>query len=151
MRYHSTVMTIAGHEMRNAWRDGRLRAAAFIVLLLLLAAMLSGWSSQQRLAQEHDLARRTEQARWLGQGEKNPHSAAHYGVYAFKPVSALAAIDQGLQPFLGVGVWLEAVDDVVPGADAQDEPALAGGATDGRRKSDHAANADAPLGERSCR
>jgi ABC-2 type transport system permease protein len=102
------LTVIARHELRAGWRDGRLRCAAAIVLVLLMAAVVSGWSYQQRLEQERETASTAEQARWLGQGDKNPHSAAHYGTYAFKPVSPLSAIDQGIQPFIGVGVWLEA-------------------------------------------
>jgi ABC-2 type transport system permease protein len=40
--------------------------------------------------------------------EKNPHSAAHYGVYAFKPKSQLAIVDTGIDPYVGVATWLEA-------------------------------------------
>ena len=38
----------------------------------------------------------------------NPHAAAHYGAFVFKPVQPLSAIDPGLDPFLGVFVFLEA-------------------------------------------
>jgi ABC-2 type transport system permease protein len=104
----SLLLTIARHEMLSAWRDGRLRGAVLITFILLIAAVLSGWSYQQRLARERQAAHAAEQARWLGQGAKNPHSAAHYGSYAFKPASALTAMEQGIEPFVGVGVWLEA-------------------------------------------
>ena len=49
-----------------------------------------------------------ERERWLGQGEKDPHSAAHYSIFAFKPSPALSALDPGGNPFLGQTVWLEA-------------------------------------------
>lgn len=104
----SLIRTIAQHELRNCWRHGQVRWSLLITFALLLAAILSGWSYQQRLAQERADAQAVEQTRWLGQGAKNPHSAAHYGVYAFKQPSALTAIDQGIDPFIGVGVWLEA-------------------------------------------
>ena len=45
---------------------------------------------------------------WETQGEKNPHSAAHYGVYAFKPRLALSFVDEGVDSFTGTSVWLEA-------------------------------------------
>jgi len=44
----------------------------------------------------------------VNQPKKNPHSAAHYGVYAFKPKSQLAMVDSGIDPYMGVAVWLEA-------------------------------------------
>src|SRR5690606_31590324 len=49
-----------------------------------------------------------ERERWLGQGEKDPHTAAHYSVYAFKPAPALAALEQGVEPCVGQAIWLEA-------------------------------------------
>ena len=36
----------------------------------------------------------------------NPHAAAHYGAFVFKPVQPLSAIDPGLDPFVGVFVFL---------------------------------------------
>ena len=42
------------------------------------------------------------------QGVKDPHSAAHYSIYAFNPVVPLSALDPGIDPFVGETVWLEA-------------------------------------------
>jgi len=78
------------------------------VFALLIAAVGSGVRYQRALAAERASAQAAENARWLGQGQKNPHSAAHYGLYAFKPASPLTAIDQGIEPFVGVSVRLEA-------------------------------------------
>lgn len=102
------ISTIARHELRGYWRDGSMRWAVLIAFVLLLAAVASGWSYQQRLARERAAAQAAEQERWLQQGPKNPHSAAHYGIYAFKQPTALTAIDQGIEPYVGVSVWLEA-------------------------------------------
>jgi ABC-2 type transport system permease protein len=101
-------MSIARHELRGYWRDGRMRWAVLITFVLLLAAVASGWSYQQRLARERADAQLAEQDRWLQQGAKNPHSAAHYGIYAFKQPTALTAVDQGIEPYVGVSIWLEA-------------------------------------------
>ncbi len=89
-------------------RDGRLRWAGVIVFTLLVASLLTGWKHYTETARQRALASHDERERWLTQGEKNPHSAAHYGVYAFKPEQPLSALDQGLNPYLGVAVWLEA-------------------------------------------
>jgi ABC-2 type transport system permease protein len=102
------IRRVFAHEMRCASRDGRTRWAAGLTLLLLLAALASGWSYRRTLAAERALAAAEERSRWLGQGRKNAHSAAHYGTYVFRPASALSAIDRGIEPFVGVGTWLEA-------------------------------------------
>ncbi|BAI96744.1 hypothetical protein Sj15T_12000 [Sphingobium sp. TA15] len=102
------IRVIALHELSALWRDGRLRIAAGVALLLLLVALVSGAQYQRALSAERTQADQVERERWLNQGPKNPHSAAHYGVYAFKPASPLVLFDRGVEPFVGVGVWLEA-------------------------------------------
>lgn len=51
---------------------------------------------------------RPSSARWLDQGEKHPHSAAHYGVFAFKTPRPLSIVDSGVEPYVGSTLWLEA-------------------------------------------
>jgi ABC-2 type transport system permease protein len=95
-------------ELLEASRDGRLRIMALLTLLLVTASGLSGYQQARAHAQAQASAQQHEQQRWLDQGEKHPHSAAHYGVYAFRPPGALAYFDPGLDPYLGVTVWMEA-------------------------------------------
>ena len=102
------VRIIARKEMLEMSRDGRFQAAATTVFLLLVGALLLGWHHQAQVATQHESARQATRKQWLQQGEKNPHSAAHYGVYAFKPKSPLALVDRGVDPYVGVAAWLEA-------------------------------------------
>ena len=54
-------------------------------------------------------AAQAEDARvWVSQGALNPHSAAHFGRYLFKPVGPLAFVDEGINPYAGSSVYLEA-------------------------------------------
>jgi hypothetical protein len=102
------VWTIARKELTEMFRDGRFVAAAAIVLVLLLAAVGAGWKHYSDVHAQHSRAQQETREQWLDQGEKNPHSAAHYGVYAFKPKTHLSMIDTGVDPYTGVAVWLEA-------------------------------------------
>jgi ABC-2 type transport system permease protein len=102
------VTSLVRLEILKLVRDFRLVAvmAAFGGVLLL-----SGTVSL--LDVHEDAATKTraaadERQRWLGQGEKDPHSAAHYSIYAFRPARALQAVDPGIVPFVGETVWLEA-------------------------------------------
>ncbi len=104
----SMADTVFRHELRLYSRDGRVKFAVGLTLLLALAAITSGSHYAWSLERERRVANGAEHARWQNQGPKNAHSAAHYGIYAFKPASPLAAIDQGVEPFLGSSVWLEA-------------------------------------------
>jgi ABC-2 type transport system permease protein len=100
--------TVARHEYRSYLRDGRFRWVAGLTLALLLFAALTGWSHRAQLVRERSVATESEQHRWIHQGEKWAHSAAHYGYYVFKPLNALASLDHGIEPYVGVGLWLEA-------------------------------------------
>lgn len=102
------IAAIARKEFLDAWRDGRFRIAAAVVLVLLGVALLLAWQQVQRTRAEHNAAAALERENWLNQGEKNSHSAGHYGVYVFKPLAPLAVFDRGLEPFVGTTVFLEA-------------------------------------------
>ncbi len=102
------ITIIARKEMKDMLRDGRFRWAAGIVLALLTGAVALGWQHYRDVNAQHEMARRATREQWLGQGVKNPHSAAHYGVYAFKPKMPLSLVDRGIDPYVGEAVWLEA-------------------------------------------
>lgn len=102
------ILTIARKEWLELSRSSRFRAAAALTLLLAVAGLAAGGLYVRSVQAEREQAARLTRTQWLEQGEKNPHSAAHYGVWAFKPASPLAAFDRGVEPYLGVAVYLEA-------------------------------------------
>lgn len=102
------LATIIRKEFVECWRDGRVRLAAVALLALLGGALLHGRAQTRALAAERAAAAAATRADWLAQPAKNPHSAAHYGVYAFKPRATLATLDDGVDPYAGVLAWLEA-------------------------------------------
>lgn len=89
-------------------RDGRLRTVLALWLILVIGVSISGYQQFRVHAQAQTSAQTHEHERWLGQGEKNPHSAAHYGVYAFRPLASLAYFEPGLTPYQGVTLRMEA-------------------------------------------
>jgi len=102
------ITRIARKELIEMMRDGRFRWMAGIVATLLLIALVTGWKHYSAFEREKAEVAKAERNRWLKQERKGPHSAAHYGVYAFKPQTPLASMDNGIEPFVGVSVWLEA-------------------------------------------
>lgn len=102
------ILRIARREILDMIRDGRFRAAVAVIGVLVVSALAAGWLHTRMVRAEHAAASAVQRDLWLGKGEMNPHSAAHYGAFAFKPVSEVAAIDPGLEPFVGVSVFLEA-------------------------------------------
>lgn len=95
-------------ELKELLRDGRVRISLFIVLLLLGVAVWISSRQYQHNNRDYAAAKLSERAVWEGQGEKNPHSAAHYGTYAFKPKYPLSLIDQGVDKYVGTSIFLEA-------------------------------------------
>lgn len=98
---------IAKKEMKEI---GRSRSFLWMVFIVVAMGSTSFFVSHNHFSakeDQHELAQAGERERWLGQGSKNPHSAAHYGTYAFKPNFALSLIDPGVEKFTGVSVFLE--------------------------------------------
>ncbi len=102
------IFQIASKELVDVWRDGRFRLAAVLVLVLIGVSGLLAKAQTERARSERAAATKLERTNWLEQGEKNSHSAGHYGVNVFKPTAPLSAFDRGIEPFVGTAVFLEA-------------------------------------------
>ena len=95
-------------ETKELLREGRVRISIVIVLLLLGVAVWISSKQYQNVNEQYGDAKTAERAVWDNQGEKNPHSAAHYGTYAFKPKYPLSLVDQGVDKYAGTSIFLEA-------------------------------------------
>ncbi len=101
------IFHIAKKEMKQI---GRSSSFIWILAITVLIGFTSIYISSNQFnekQEKRELASDGERERWLGQGDKNPHSSAHYGTYAFKPAYALSLIDPGVEKFTGVSVFLE--------------------------------------------
>lgn len=95
-------------ETKELFRDGRVRLAFIIVVLLLGVAVWISARQYKNVNEQYETAKTAERNLWDNQGEKNPHSAAHYGTYAFKPKYPLSLVDQGVDKYAGTSIFLEA-------------------------------------------
>jgi len=97
--------------VRQQWlillRERRLRILGALVLAITAIALVTAAIDARRAqdARAHDA--RVEAEVWEAQGAANPHGAAHFGRYVYKPVQALSVLDPGLQAHLGGTVKLE--------------------------------------------
>ncbi|MEP2278379.1 DUF3526 domain-containing protein [Maribacter sp.] len=113
-------------ETKELLREGRVRISIVIVLLLLGIAVFISSRQYNNVNEQYAAAKTTERAVWDGQGDKNPHSAAHYGTYAFKPKYPLSLIDQGVDKYAGTSIFLEAHNrNDAQFSDAADQTGLA--------------------------
>ena len=102
------IAAVARKELLEIVRDGRLRWLAAGCLLLVLVSAASGLQVTMTQIRDHNLAAAIDRENFLEQGMKNPHAAAHFGQYAFRPVLLPAAIDPGVNAYMGSMIWLEA-------------------------------------------
>ncbi|MBC8088449.1 MAG: DUF3526 domain-containing protein [Phycisphaerae bacterium] len=99
---------IARKECLEMFRDGRFRWAGALIGGLLVVSLASGYTARSAANAERSSAQAEMQSRWYKQPARNPHSAAHYGLWAFKPMPAFALADRGIDPYVGTASWLEA-------------------------------------------
>ncbi len=89
-------------------RESLMKALAGVSALLLVASLFAGLQRERVFDKEKTAAESTDKVVWMEQGDRNPHSAAHFSRYAFRPASPLGLIDPGTSDFAGLAVWMEA-------------------------------------------
>ncbi len=89
-------------------REALLSVLLAVTVVLVLISLLAGLQRERVFAKEKAAAEQTDRAVWMNQGDRNPHSAAHFSRYAFRPASPLALLDPGTSDFAGLAVWMEA-------------------------------------------
>ena len=80
------------------------------ILLAMLLALSFATALHETLATGTEQQRIAEEERdcWLAQPDKNPHTAAHCGIWAIKAAPPLRLLDPGVEPFVGAALELEA-------------------------------------------
>src|SRR3546814_4601390 len=71
------------------------------MLLLLMTSFLTGYQRYQSLHSIQEASQARDNELWLSQDKKNPHTAAHFGNYAYKPQGTLAFFDNGIGNYAG--------------------------------------------------
>jgi ABC-2 type transport system permease protein len=103
-----SLFPIAQQEYIQAVRDKRIRFFAFFLFILLSSALSFSYFYYQQENRDYQQAAKSVRLHWENQALKNPHSAAHFGTYVFKPFSSLSLFDSGLEKYLGRSIFLEA-------------------------------------------
>ena len=102
------IAAIVRKEVSTYLRSGVFISLAVAMIALLVAAAAL---SAQRIAafeRERIAAEAVDNEVWNSQGERNPHAAAHFARYAFKPIPRLVAFDPGVTDHAGIALWMEA-------------------------------------------
>jgi ABC-2 type transport system permease protein len=107
MNSFQLIWTIAKKEFRSALRQRVIILLGAIVWILLTFATITGLQKFRDAAGQKTRAASLFRHEWEEQ-EANPHSAAHFGTYLFKPNSFLSVYDNGLNNYLGISYRVEA-------------------------------------------
>ena len=102
------VGLIAKNEFCLLVKGMRFRVFCVLALILILLSAIGGHTSYQSIKRERQLAQQEVRSSWLNQEEKNPHAAAHYGTFVYRPKSILSFFDYGVDTYVGNSIFLEA-------------------------------------------
>lgn len=102
------IASLFRREIGAYARNARFRWLLLILVILCGFASIDGWHRSEQSRQIRELAEKQDRENWVNQGKNNPHGAAHFSRYAFRPTPALAALDPGIWDFAGAAVWMEA-------------------------------------------
>ena len=101
------IFHVAKKEIKEMSRTGQFKWMFGIVISLCLVAVFISHRHWQHKNFHRLEAEKNARELWLGQGATNPHNAAHYGTFAFKPQFPLSLIDPGVEKYTGVSIFLE--------------------------------------------
>ena len=104
----SMTAAIIAKDWTELRRDRRVVIMALMVLALALTAILTSTVRVAGYEADRAATLQTDRGTWEGQGARNPHSAAHFAKWAFKPLTMGAVLDPGITSYAGSAVWMEA-------------------------------------------
>lgn len=102
------MKSVFSQSITIALRQKYLQVLSLVLLLLFAVVAFNNIVAYKARMQSFEKARQTVRTAWLNQGPQNPHSSAHYGHYIFQPIGAMQFLDNGIRPFAGSILRLEA-------------------------------------------
>lgn len=89
-------------------RDRRFYILTVFLFVLQLVSVAVGLKQHRDFERERTEATIEIRRQWIEQDAKNPHAAAHYGIYVFPARTPLALLDKGVTSSVGASIFLEA-------------------------------------------
>ena len=95
------MLQIIKNEWRYLLRSRIFLGISFAFASILLVSVFLGIYQTKNQEQTHQNAKNHVRQQWVSIDEMNPHSAAHYGTYVFKPSNLLSSLDEGVNSVTG--------------------------------------------------
>lgn len=90
---------------QNEWyflsRNSALVGISFGFLVILFLSIVLGNMQTKNQTESYQTAKKHLRSQWENIQEMNPHGAAHYGTYVFKPSNLLSSLDEGINGITG--------------------------------------------------
>lgn len=99
---------IARKDRLELARDYRMLLLIIVTVLLSIASILSNYERLNRYELDRITATQMERESWLSQGDRDPHSAAHFAQWTFRPLMPTEILDTFAVDYAGRAIWLEA-------------------------------------------
>jgi len=99
---------IISNELRLIGQQRVFKGYLVIVLALWIVATTISFNQYKNEETTRLSYQNYHRTMWENQDAKNPHMAAHYGTFAFKPANALSIFDNGINTYSGSFIYLEA-------------------------------------------
>jgi ABC-2 type transport system permease protein len=104
----SVTAAIVRKDMREFSRDRRVIAMVLLVLVLGLTAIATSFTRVSAYEADRAATISNDRETWEAQGDRNPHSVAHFATWALRPLTAGALLDPGISSYAGSAIWMEA-------------------------------------------
>ena len=101
------MIDIIINEWKNLIRDRLFFYSTILFVLSLSLVVWMGILQQENQQQSQSEAQKHVRKQWENLEAMNPHRAAHYGSFAFKPLNILNAMDGGINDITGNVLQLE--------------------------------------------
>ncbi|BAO77041.1 DUF3526 domain-containing protein [Winogradskyella sp. PG-2] len=95
------MLQIIKNEWRFLVRSQIFFGISFAFVSILIVSVFLGFNQTKKQEQTHKNAKDHVRQQWVSIDEMNPHSAAHYGTYIFKPSNLLSSLDEGVNSVTG--------------------------------------------------
>ena len=95
------MVHVTSNEWKLLWRSSGLRLLILSFVVLLLLVNYAATFQQKEQIKQQQSAREHIRQQWEAIDEMNPHSAAHFGTYAFRPLGLLSSLDEGVYAVTG--------------------------------------------------
>lgn len=103
----SLIGRVAREELRALSRSRVALIASFILATLIVAATLLGIEQRNAIEAGRAAYQAAADQAFDAQPDRHPHRMVHYGQYVFRPLTALAFFDPGVDSYAGNTVFLE--------------------------------------------